>query len=183
MTKLVPIVSAESQSHFCMNADGTPYVLESDADGHFVLTGFLRMGQNVSLLGLAHHADLLDHGVIDQTDSLSADVRLSALAIGTPDGVVHAVLEIPSDLEGQPPYFVATTQGGQGWKLVLNFDSKELKFEDMVLHVQLVGIIDLQTSVCEVHAVNPQIPKSNWSIIGYKLDAERINSNRRLIAA
>lgn len=177
MTMLVPIVTTDNAAHFCVGVLGAPFTFEAKVGDTTVTTGILRMGQQVSLLGLAYSKDLLDTGEIDHTDSLSADVRLSSLAIGTPDGTVHEIIEIPN-LQYPQPYFTATTERQQ-WKLKIDFKSDELRWHGKILPVNLVGAIDLQTSVCELHAVNPKIHNSELSIIGYTLWAERINHNRR----
>lgn len=179
MTKLVPIVNDQTAPYFCKNFAGEPYLHQVMLDdGQCVNTGYLRVGKQVSLLGIAYDPALLAAGLIDNTDSVGDNVRVSAIAFGTPDGVVVGVVHVSDQLAAE----LKPSPESRRHKLQLNFDSKNVEWahEDIKsVHVQLVGTLDLQTSILEVHAVNPRLPNSDLEVIGYMLQAERVNSNRR----
>jgi len=176
--KLVPNVNPSSAVHFCKKEDGTPYTFHAMVDDDCnVVTGFLRIGRKVDLLGISFTDEQAASGLIDCTDSIDPDVRLSAVAIGTPDGVVKGIIQIP---EVTPMAHMTYVVQGNMRLLALNFESHDFKFEGKKIHLALSGSINLQTGTAEVVARGLD---DGLAVIGYTLDAERVNSNRRRIPA
>jgi hypothetical protein len=174
MTKLVPIVTPANLAYFCVQLGTTaPYVFPAQVGDAEVLTGFIRTGVKVDLLSLSHSPSLLEAGEIDYTDSIDTNVRLSAVAIGTPDGAVMGIIEIP---EVTPTAHAAYAVQGAMRLLALNFESHDFEFEDKKIHLALTGSINLQTGTLQVAARELD---DGLTVVGFTLDAERVNSNRR----
>jgi hypothetical protein len=177
MTKLVPIVTPDSAAYFCVQpGTNAPYLFPAMVGESEVLTGFIRTGVKVSLLGLSYSPTLLEAGEIDHTDSIEDDLRVASVALGTSRGEVLGILEIPNLELSQPA--VTRTEGNQH-KLHVRLACQDMKFEDQLVSFQLEGEISLDMGTIEIHAIRSPIAGSELAVIGYSLDANRINHNRR----
>jgi hypothetical protein len=175
--KLIPIVSQENAHLFCTTPGGSPFTWNENLDAdHAVATGLIRMGKRVSLLSLSDSPQLREVGLQDMTDSLGTEIRLSAVAIGTPDGVVKEVISIPQSPRGRDFTRIPV---GRPHKLTLNYVNDDLKSGGVPFDLKIAGEIFLDTGEAELHAGHTHVPNSEYVVIGYTLDAQRINSNRR----
>ncbi len=164
VTKLIPVITPRSAACFCKRSGSDePYTFIRRVSRNAAVTaGFLRVGRRMNLLSLAS-------GEIDDADRIQDDVRLASVIVGSPDGSVIDVVKIPGRLT-----FVRSVHRPSN--LLLDIDYRTVSL-GRPLRVNMVGEIDLQTGFVELHAINSNAP-DELTIIGYELDANRMNCNQ-----
>ena len=159
---LIPILSEQSKGYFVDEK-----IKASDDvifGGTGLKSGFLKFGKTLSLLGLSQTDELLSSGVIDTTDSLDCNVRVSQIVFE--DGTVVDVSSLPTSV------FVFQEAGNYrllNLRLVAH-DVSHKKFN-------VFGTVNLETSELEVQYSEIAGEDLASKPAGYKILAFRTNSN------
>ena len=183
--KHVPIITPESEWLFNLDLPTE----EVDLDGVKVKTGFLRPGQPFNMLALGQTKSLLETGVMDMTDAIDPNVSLSEIAIafehdGEPCINLHP-LQSENDME-VGAQFSASPQGNYrvielNYAGVIRIQSKDGSIINTI-GVAGVGHCNLELGDVEIHfnVTSQEDPNfTDVKIVGYKLNAQRVNYNRQ----
>lgn len=155
-------------------------------------TGFLLTGIRSSLLGLANTPALMESGLIDMTDSIGFDVSLDQFAVR-----IGKDISIVSSRNTDRAKFVQSAASSYR-VLWLNYTGiaklpEEGPYPDAEVLFTLQGSLNLETAELLVTATAPSLVSVSMSdmndvlaylsdieIIGYTLNATRVNHNRQL---
>ncbi len=91
-TRIVPVVRAQSVANFADPLKVAPYNI--DIEGNIVSTAPLKPGVKIDLLGISQTAELLNAGIMDQTDSIDPYVTLQNVYLSVTDGTAVDVLKV-----------------------------------------------------------------------------------------
>lgn len=179
--KIIPIHSNENKHLFC---EETP-TWEVQRGYDRLVTGYLKTNEELSLLGISQTVSLLDTGLLDMTDSIDPLVQLEAVVLKiTKDGTQNIfVQEVAQD---PLAVFTADKDGHYrqvklNYKGVIRFHSDNFRSVDSV-SLQLGGLVNLELGDLAVYAGNCEVPKrfaDKVEIIGYSINAYRVNNNRK----
>ena len=156
---IIPVYREESKHHFVDPSIFEP--VEVTVDGDVFKTSFLKVNNSVSLLGISQTEKDLEAGKFNPTDGVDALVIVKELLLS--DGQVVDVRNNPCS----PFVFKAA---GNYREMHLNMQGR-LPGSD-TYHV--TGTLNVETGVLEVIASSIQ---DNIKVVGFKLDAKRINTN------
>jgi hypothetical protein len=195
---IVPVYSKESARHFVDPNLVEPYAV--DLDGMQFQTAPLAIGAHFSLLGIGQTQSLLEAGILDMTDAIDADIRLRRVyfhleTLGKEDEVItvdvskfrtaQAEAHPPSQLRHMQITFhedVALVAGA----LTVKGEPSKILTNGWVPKVTVTGTIHLELADTQFQASRIESFKQynddslvRIKVIGYALDAKRINHNRR----
>ena len=182
--KFIPVYTQESAHYF-----NTDLPIEKVVQGSVPLeTGYLKPGMLFSMLGIGQTKSLLECGIQDVTDGIDPDMSLAEIAIAFKhngeDHVWYHKLEMP---EGVDP-LGAFTSSPQG-----NYRTIQLNYAGVItmtskanvtntVGVSGFGTCNLELGNTEVDfklTVQEDADFTDVRVVGYKLNAKRVNYNRQ----
>ncbi len=198
---IVPLYRQESAKNF-VAADLVPPTDVRLADDVVVTTAPLAIGAHFSLLGISHTQSLLETGILDTTDAIDPAIALANIYVrveqlGRQDEVYRLLtLNLPTAAAH------ATREGGYR-EMAVNFHqaisidrdtetvegSKSKIVQDSVAILFTVsGTVNLELGDTRFFAQRIDSLRTDdglvrFSVIGYDLDAGRVNHNRQRRAA
>lgn len=195
---IVPVFSRESARHFVDTNLLEPInVIHNDVEFQ---TSAMAIGAHYSLLGISQTQSLLDTGMLDMTDSIDSDIRLKKIyvrleALGLEDEVIAVdVLRRPSSQGVFPPnsqrqvqiLFREDVALIASMETVTGAASKILTNGWVLPKVVISGSVNLELADTQFSAQRLESFHQHRNdlnvrvrVIGYTLDAKRVNHNRR----
>lgn len=182
---LVPVLSEQSQHFFNTDLPTEDVTIE----GVTVKTGYLQPGAQLSLLGVSDSQSLLEAGATDMTDAIDPAMSLSEFAIAFKyngvDQVYYHKTETVSGLEVAAQ--LSAAPHGNYRVLQLNYAGvvqvfSEDKLAMNTIGVSAVGHCNMELGDVQIHfkVTNQEDPAfTDVKVVGYKLNAQRVNYNRR----
>jgi len=188
--RIVPVYRDESKRFF-VDAEKIP-AWEVEVDGERVLTAALKIGETFDLLGISQTQALLETGVLDMTDSINPAMALESIWIEGkhPDGTrtIDRHILVADDTRQPGTNFAESAQTWRRLELNYTTDSLQVGHEAagtaQKLELVVAGMVNTALGHAEVVA-SGVIAKPDtgieYEVIGYTLQAYRLNPNRRPI--
>jgi len=173
--KFVPLVSPETDNHF-----GYIFpVWDTLPNGQMVPSGALKFGVNHDLLGLSFDKILEERGLVNQTDSLDPMVSMCKIYLK-----IEGTDVIEVNLSGMQGCLFTMDHPGNyrhtTFDVTVDYVVIDVVNQKQIEHrliFNLFGQLNLEMGTAVVHCK----PIEGVELLGYTLNAKRINHNRRPI--
>jgi peptidyl-prolyl cis-trans isomerase B (cyclophilin B) len=180
-TAITSVWRPESAHYFVAEDVMKPWEVKLDGIDPF-LTSAYKVGETFSLLGISQTEYLLSTGMLDSTDAIDPNVSLSLVHIKGSDG---SMIVVEGSWSPTSKFHYAVKNNYRVMSLDAKFDNVKVPDRAGVEHdlsFMMVGNVNLELADTVVHA-GPVLDSADngvkFEVIGYKLNANRVNHNRR----
>ena len=182
---IIPVYREEAKQYFCEYTNPS----RVSVDGHEIVTNYLKPGLVFSLLAIGQTKPLLECGICDVTDSIDPVISLEEIVFrftrsGKRHTWIHKLANEKGEINPTAQYHYAPLDNYR--EMSLNYTaSVQLYTEDLhevdTVKVLAVGTVNMELGdTCVFFKVELENNVfENVEVVGYKLNARRVNHNRR----